>query len=111
MNHTKWLLEDKNKAITRFEYKEEQHQKAQGEFTEKEKDLSKRLLRLAIQEDTMRQREEFRIDKLRSWLQGEEAVENLTETNAEINNRAALERMEDDFEASFIKRQEKFEAA
>merc|ERR1711976_572203 len=39
------------------------------------------------------------------------ATESLTETNAEINERAALENMEADFEASFIKRQEKFEAS
>jgi len=111
MNHTKWLLEDKNKQITKFEYKEENHQKVQEEFQEREKNLSKRLLRLAIQEDTMRQREEFRIDKLRAWMTGEAHTDSLSEVNADINMKAALERLEDDFELTFKKRQEKFEAA
>merc|ERR1712182_43459 len=59
----------------------------------------------------MGQREEFRIDKLRAWLKGEENTESLTEDDAQINMRAALERLEDDFELTFKKRQDKFEAA
>lgn len=111
MNHTKWLLEDKTKQITKFEYKEENHVKAQEEQKEKEKNLSKRLLRLAIQEDAMRQREQFRIDKLRGWLKGEDETDSLTENGAQINMKAALERLEEDFEETFKRKQEKFEAA
>jgi hypothetical protein len=111
MNQSKLHLEDKNKQIAKFEYREEIIQKEQDDFQLREKDLSRRLLRLAIQEDTMRQREEFRIDKLRAWLKGEENTESLTEDDAQINMRAALERLEDDFELTFKKRQDKFEAA
>lgn len=111
MNHTKWLLEDKNKQISKFEYKEEQHQKGQEDFNEREKKLSQRLLRLAIQGDTIRQREEYRIDKLRGYLTGEESVEALTDAENKVNEAAVMEKMEDDFQLSFKKRTEKFEAS
>jgi len=111
MNQTKWQLEDKIKAITKLEYKEENHLKEQNAFLEREKDLSKRLLRLAIQEDSMRQREEFRIDKLRGWLKGEQDTDSLSETDANINMEAALQKLEEHFELAFNRRQEKFQAA
>lgn len=111
MNHTKWLLEDKNKQITKFEYKEESHTKAEEERGEREQQLSKRLLRLAIQEDTLRQREQFRIEKLRAWLKGEEPTDILNEADYQINTKAALERLEEEFEISFKRRQEKFDVA
>jgi len=111
MNHTKWLLEDKNKAISKFEYKEEQHQKLQQEFNDREKKLSQRLLRLAVQEDTIRQKEDYRIDKLRGYLKGEEDVEALSDAYNKVNEAAVLEKMEDDFELTFKKRTEKFEAS
>lgn len=109
MNHTKWLLEDKNKQITKFEYKEEGHTKAELEREDREQQLSKRLLRLAIQEDTLRQREQFRIEKLRAWLKGEEPTDALNEADHEINMKAALERLEEEFEETFKRRQEKFD--
>jgi len=110
MNHTKWLLEDKNKQITKFEYKEENYNKEQGDFQDKEKSLTKRLLRLTIQEDAIRQREEYRIDKLRGWLKGDEQTEALSEANFEVDMKSALERLEEDFEGALKKRQEKFAA-
>jgi len=110
-NQTKLQLEDKNKQITKFEYKENQHIKMQEEFQHREKELSKRLLRLSVQEDVIKQREEYRIDQLRQWLKGEKQTESLSEVDADINQTAALERMEVGFDVVFKKRQDKFDAS
>lgn len=111
MDHAKFLLEDKNKQIAKFEYKEQNHNKLQDEHKEKEKDYHKRMMRLGIQEDLMKQREEYRLDKLQKYLKGEEQTENLSEAEANINQRQALDRLEDEFEHSFKQRQNKFEVS
>jgi len=111
MNHTKWLLEDKSKQISKHEYREEQQNKTTDDFKEQEKKLTKRLLRLAVQEDAIRQREEYRIDKLQGYLKGKEDADALSEANSNVNMTAVLEKMEDDFEVTFNKRNEKFESS
>jgi len=58
----------------------------------------------------MRQRETYRLDKLQKFIKGEEKVEELTDSNADVNMRLALERVEDEFEITFKQRQEKFDA-
>lgn len=111
MDHAKFLLEDKNKQIAKFEYKEQQRLKHEEQHNEREKEYGKRLLRLAIQEDAMQQREKYRLEKLQSFIQGGSQVEDLTDSNADVNMRSALEKVEDEFEVTFKQRQEKFDAA
>jgi hypothetical protein len=111
MDHAKFLLEDKNKQIAKFEYKEQQRLKYEEDRSEREKEYGKRLLRLAIQEDAMKQREKYRLEKLQSFIKGDEQVEDLSDSNADVNMRSALEKVEDEFEVTFKQRQEKFDAA
>jgi len=59
----------------------------------------------------MKQREEYRLEKLQSFIKGEEQVEGLADSNADVNMRSALEKVEDEFEVTFKQRQEKFDAA
>jgi len=111
MDHAKFLLEDKNRQIAKFEYKEQQRLKHEEQQNEREREYGKRLLRLAIQEDVMKQREKYRLEKLQGFIKGEEQVEDLADSGADVNMRSALDKMEDEFEVTFKQRQEKFDAA
>merc|ERR1712139_102566 len=88
MDHAKFLLEDKNKQIAKFEYKEQQRLKEEEQQNEREKEYGKRLLRLAIQEDAMKQREKYRLEKLQAYIKGDEKVEELSDINSHVNIRS-----------------------
>lgn len=111
MDDTRALLEDKIKQISKFEYKEEHHKKMEEEYRENEKKLTKRLLRLAMQEDTIKQREQFRMEKLKGYVKGEEMASAQSDSHSDIKYSAVLDKMEDDFERTYKTRTEKFETA